>query len=182
MTLLVIGILLWMGAHLFKRIMPDARAALGSKGQGLVALALVASIVLMVLGYRGAECVNVWYPPSYMTHVNNLLVLIGIWAMSPAGTKGMLLSRVRHPMLMGFRLWALSHLLVNGDQASIVLFGGLLIWGVVEVVVINRAEPDWTPRTDGSLAKDGMFFVASLVLMAAIGYVHGLIGPSPFPG
>ena len=182
MTLLVIGILLWMGAHLFKRIMPDARAALGSKGQGLVALALVASIVLMVLGYRGAEFVNVWYPPSYMTHVNNLLVLIGIWAMSPAGTKGMLLSRVRHPMLMGFRLWALSHLLVNGDQASIVLFGGLLIWGVVEVVVINRAEPDWTPRTDGSLAKDGMFFVASLVLMAAIGYVHGLIGPSPFPG
>ena len=180
MTLMVIGILLWFGAHLFKRVMPEARAALGSKGQGLVAVALLASVALMVVGYRAAPFVDVWFPPSYLTHVNNLLVLIGIWAMSPAGTKGMLLSRVRHPMLMGFRLWALAHLLVNGDQASVVLFGGLLIWGVVEVVVINRAEPDWTPRKDGSLAKDGMFFVASIVLMGVIGMIHGLVGPSPF--
>ena len=182
MTLMVIGILLWIGAHLFKRVMPEARAALGSKGQGLVAVTLLASVVLMVVGYRGAEFVNVWFPPSYLTHVNNLLVLVGIWAMSPAGTKGLLLSRVRHPMLMGFRLWAVAHLLVNGDMASIVLFGGLLAWGVIEVVVINRAEPDWSRRKDGSLAKDGMFFVASIVLLAAIGYVHGLVGPSPFPG
>ncbi|KAE9632689.1 NnrU family protein [Parasedimentitalea maritima] len=182
MTLMVIGILLWIGAHLFKRVMPEARASLGNKGQGLVALTLLASVVLMVVGYRAAPFVNVWVPPSYLTHVNNLLVLVGIWAMSPAGTKGMLLSRVRHPMLMGFRLWALAHLLVNGDQASIVLFGGLLAWGVIEVVVINRAEPDWTRRKDGSLAKDGMFFAASIVLLTVIGYVHSLVGPSPFPG
>ena len=62
------------------------------------------------------------------------------------------------------------------------LFGGLLAWVPVQMVAINRAEPAWTPRTGGSLGKDGMFLVASVLLLLIIGYVHGLIGPSPFPG
>ncbi|MGR3617639.1 MAG: NnrU family protein [Paracoccaceae bacterium] len=179
--ILTVGVALWWAAHLFKRVAPARRAAMGDKGRGLVALAILASVVLMIIGYRMAPFVPVWTPPTYMVHINNLLVLIGIWAMSPAGTKGKILSGIRHPMLMGFRLWALAHLLVNGDAASLVLFGGLLAWGVAEIKVINAADPDWKPRTDGSIAKDGMFFVASIVLLGVIGYVHGLIGPSPFP-
>ena len=82
----------------------------------------------------------------------------------------------------GFGLWAFAHLLVNGDVASLILFGGLLLWAVMEIVVINRAEPDWTPTETGSIAKDGMFLVASLVLMAAIGWVHTWLGYFPFGG
>ena len=180
--LLILGVALWWAAHLFKRVMPAQRAAMGNAGRGVVALALVASIVLMVIGYRATDFIYVWAPPSFMVHINNLLVLIAIWMMSPAGQKGLLLNKVRHPMLAGFKAWALAHLLVNGDLASIVLFGGLLAWAVVEVIVINKSEPDWTPGKPGTLAKDAMFFVASIVLLAVIGYVHGLLGPSPFPG
>ena len=179
--ILILGIVLWWAAHLFKRVRPEQRAAMGDKGRGPVTLAIVAGVVLMVIGYKLTPFIYVWAPPAFTIHLNNVLVLVAIWMMSPAGTKGKILSKVRHPMLMGFRTWAMAHLLVNGDLASMVLFGGLLLWGMVEVVVINKAEPEWSPRTDGSIAKDGMFFVASIVLLVIIGYVHGLVGPVPFP-
>ncbi len=181
-VLLILGVALWWTAHLFKRLMPARRAAMGDAGKGAVAGALVVSILLMIFGFRMTDFIHVWAPSSFMIHINNLLVLIAIWMMSPAGTKGRLLNKVRHPMLGGFKLWAFAHLLVNGDLASIILFGGLLSWAVVEVIVINKSEPDWTPGEPGTYGKDAMFFVASIVLLGVIGYIHGLVGPSPFPG
>ncbi|MBO9478350.1 hypothetical protein J7382_12460 [Shimia sp. R11_0] len=183
MTLLVLGVLLWAAAHLFKRALPDVRAGMGDKGKALVALAIAVSIVLMVIGYRMAEVEDVlWIAPSFAYHVNNLLVLIAIFMMSPAPRKGRLLNKMRHPMLTGFALWAAAHLWVNGDMPSLILFGGLLLWALVEMQVINKAEGAWSPSETGTIAKDGMFFVASILLMGVIGYIHGLIGPNPFGG
>ena len=105
MTLLVLGVLLWAGAHFFKRAMPGVREPMGDKGKGIVALLLVLSIVLMTLGYRGAEVTDtLWSTPSFAKHINNLVVLIAIFMMSPAPRKGKLLNGVRHPMLIGFAL------------------------------------------------------------------------------
>lgn len=179
--LLILGVGLWWAAHMFKRIAPGARAAMGNSGKGAVAAALALSILLMIFGFRATPYADVWTPPAFTIHINNLLVLIAIWMMSPAGQKGRILNTVRHPMLIGFGLWALAHLLVNGDLASIVLFGGLLAWSVAEIAVINRAEPNWAPGEPGSLAKDGMFFLASVVLLGVIGMIHGWLGYWPFP-
>lgn len=182
MTLLVIGILLWIGAHLFKRVVPDMRASIGGKGKGLVAVALVGAIVLMVLGYRSMEFIPVWEPAPFLKHINNLAVLFALYLTSPGPSKGAIFYKMRHPMLIGFKLWAAAHLLVNGDLASIILFGGLLAWAVIEVIVINRSEPNWMPNAKGTIVKDAMFFGISVLLLVVIGYVHGLVGPSPFPG
>ena len=182
MALLVLGVLLWTAAHFFKRVAPGVRKGMGDRGRGAVALAILVSIVLMVLGFQWAPVVDVWYPPSWTLHINNLLVLIAIYLMSPAPKKGKLLNGMRHPMLAGMKAWALAHLLVNGDLASIILFGGLLAWAVAEVIIINRAEPNWTPGAPGTIAKDAMFLVASLVLLVIIGLIHGWLGPYPFPG
>ncbi|WP_095587259.1 NnrU family protein [Actibacterium ureilyticum] len=182
MVILIAGVALWALAHLFKRVLPDRRAALGDKGKGAVALALLLSVLLMIFGYRIADFVPLWSGPTWLVHLNNLAVLIALYMMSPAPKKGALLNNVRHPMLIGFVLWAGAHLLVNGDLASLILFGGLGAWALVEIAVINRAEPAWAPGPKGSIAKDGMFFVASILLLGVIGYIHGLIGPSPFPG
>ncbi|UAB89285.1 NnrU family protein [Ruegeria sp. SCSIO 43209] len=181
-VLLILGVALWWAAHLFKRAMPEPRAAMGDAGKGVVALALVASVLLMIFGYRMTDFIYVWAPPTFLIHVNNLLVLIAFYLASPAGTKGRLLNKVRHPMLGGFKLWAFAHLLVNGDLASIILFGGLLAWAIVEVIVINKSEPDWAPGEPGTYGKDAMFFVGSIVLLGVVGYIHGLVGPSPFGG
>ncbi|WP_425043264.1 NnrU family protein [Primorskyibacter sp. S87] len=179
--LLILGVAFWWGAHLFKRVAPERRAAMGDGGRGAVALGIVAGIVLMVIGFRMTPFIHVWSPPSFMIHLNNLLVLIAIWMMSPAGEKGLILNKMRHPMLAGFGVWAIAHLLVNGDMASIILFGGLLVWALVEVSVINKDEPDWTPGEPGTLGKDAMFMAGSVVLLAVIGYVHGWLGYWPFP-
>ncbi len=180
MALLALGIFLWWAAHLFKRVAPGVRGPMGDSGKGKVALAIAASLVLMTVGYRSSESFDLWLAPEFFRHINNLAVLIAIFMMSPAPKKGVLLNGMRHPMLVGFILWAAAHLLVNSDPASILLFGGLGAWAIVEIIVINRAEPEWTRPEKGSIAKDGMFFVASIVLMGVIGMIHGLVGPSPF--
>lgn len=180
--LLIFGVAIWWGAHLFKRAAPDLRARLGEPAKGVVSVALVSAIVLMVFGYRGTEFIPVWYPPTFMVHINNLLMLIAIFLLSPAPKRGKLLYGMRHPMLIGFKTWATAHLLVNGDLASIVMFGGLLAWALVEVIVINRSEPGWQkPTEQGTIGKDAMFFAGSIVLLAVIGYIHNWLGAWPFP-
>lgn len=181
-VLLILGVALWWAAHLFKRVAPARRAALGDRGKGMVALAIVGSIVLMILGYRATPFVFVWSPPTFMVHINNLLMLIAIYMLSPAPKRGALLNGMRHPMLTGFGIWAVAHLLVNGDMASVVMFGGLLVWALAEMRIINAAEPNWTRPASGTLAKDAMFLVGSVVLLVVIGYIHSWLGPWPFPG
>ncbi len=179
---LIAGVALWWGAHLLKRIAPARRAAMGDPGKGAVAVAIGLGIVLMVIGYRGAAFIPVWQPPAFMVHINNLGMLIAIYMLSPAPKRGKVLAGMRHPMLTGFSIWAVVHLLVNGDLASIILFGGLLIWAVLTARVINAAEPDWSPsNTTGSLAKDGMFMAGSVILLGVIGFVHNWLGVWPFP-
>jgi uncharacterized membrane protein len=186
MTLLVIGVALWWVAHLFKRLAPGPRAALsdrmGDASKGVLAVALVVSIVLMVIGYRSAEFIPVWSPPGWTLHLNNLLMLVAIALLGLGNSKSRLNGIMRHPMTTGFGVWAFAHLLVNGDLASVILFGGLLAWAVVTPRVINRAVPDWTPPPKGNSAGDVKLIVITLVLYAVIAGIHTWLGYWPFPG
>ena len=179
--ILVLGVGLWWAAHLFKRVAPERRAALGDPGKGAVAAAIGVGIVLMVIGYRGVDFIPVWFPPSFMVHINNTLMIIAIYMLSPAPKRGKLISGMRHPMLTGFSIWAISHLLVNGDLASILLFGGLLIWAVLTARIINSEEPEWQRGPAGTYAKDGMFLAGAVILLGVIGMIHNWLGVWPFP-
>jgi len=180
MLLLILGVLLWAAAHFFKRAMPDARARMGDAGKGAVAAALAASILLMIFGYRMAEGAFFWGRHPATVGINNLLMVVALYLTSPGPKKGALLYRMRHPMLTGFLLWCVAHLLVNGDVPSFVLWGGLGIWAVAEMIVINRAEPDWTPPAKGSIGKDLMFLAISVVLLLVIGWIHTWLGYPAF--
>ncbi|MCR8827410.1 NnrU family protein [Pseudosulfitobacter koreensis] len=180
MTLLILGVLLWVAAHFFKRALPAPRAAMGNAGRGAVTVAVALSIVLMVIGYRAADGAFFWGRHPATTGINNLMMIAALYFVSPGPRKGALFYSLRHPMLTGFALWAAAHLLVNGDVPSFVLFGGLLVWSLAEMVVINRAEPNWTPPPKGSIAKDGMFLGAALVLLVVIGAIHAWLGYNPF--
>ncbi|WP_289040577.1 NnrU family protein [uncultured Aliiroseovarius sp.] len=182
MTILIIGIALWYAGHFWKRALPARHAAMGDKAKGASALILVVSIVVMVIGYRSVESYDLFAYPSFLKHINNLAILFAIYFMSPGPSKGALFYKMRHPMLTGFIIWSVAHIVVNPDFASIILFGALTIWAVAEIIVINRAEPDWTPHPKGTIAKDGMFLAASAILTVIIGYIHGLLGPAVFGG
>jgi len=180
MIWLALGVFLWWDAHLFKRIAPAARAKMGNAGKGLIALWLVLSVVLMVIGYRAAEPTYLWYIPGAV-HLTDLLMAVAVVLLGVGNSKSRLRGKLRHPMLWGVVVWAVSHLLANGDVPSLVLFGGLGLWALVEMVVINRAEPAPAPFTEGTAAGDVRLLAIALVLYVVIILIHGWIGPSPVP-
>jgi uncharacterized membrane protein len=180
MTLLIAGLALWYIGHFWKRALPRAHDNMGQRAKGFSAALILIGIVFMVIGYRFTESYDQWAYPPALRHVNNLLVLVAIYFTSPGPSKGALFYKMRHPMLTGFIIWAVAHIMVNPDMASFILFGALTLWAVLEMLVINRAEPNWTPNPKGTITKDAMFFVASIVLLAIIGYIHGLVGPYAF--
>lgn len=180
MTLIILGLLLWWGAHLFKRLTPARRAALGDAGKGLVTVGVLAGLVLMVVGYRGVEHIDLWYPPAFLTHVNNLLMLLAVYLFAASGMKTRITRVIRHPQLTAVKTWAVAHLLVNGDLASVILFGGLLAWAVVEVILINRAEPQPVPNPPAPAGKEIGAVLGALLATAAIGWVHDWLGVWPY--
>ena len=183
MALLILGMILWVGAHYFKRLMPDQRAALGDKGKGVIAVALVVSLVLIIIGYRGAAFIDVWYPPSFLTHINNLLMVLAFWVYGSSAAKGAKAwpaNKTRHPQLMAVKIWATAHLLGNGDLSSIILFGGMLAWAVGSVILINKAEPDWTPPPAAGKATYIRLIVITAVVFVIVVGIHSWLGVSPF--
>ena len=181
MIWLVLGLLLWIGFHLFKRIAPRARKGMGRSGKGLVAAASIIGIVLMVIGYKMTAPTFLYALPMWAWHVNNLLMVIAVLLFGLGHSKSRLNGALRHPMLTAVVLWAVAHLLVNGDVPSLVLFGGLGLWALAEMVVINRAQPVWVPPKRGNLMGDIRFLAISIVLFIVIVVVHSLVGPSPLP-
>ena len=182
MVWLIAGVVLWWGAHLFKRMAPDLRAGMGDRGKGPVALLLLVSVVLMVIGYRAAEYVPVYTPLPGIGHLNNAAMLVAVYLYGVNGTKGTLYTRMRHPMLWGTVIWAVAHLLVNGDRASLVLFGGIGIWAVLTMILINRAGPWLRPVAGRGLKGDAMNLAGTLVLYGLIAAVHIWLGHNPFMG
>lgn len=180
MILLVLGVVLWSVTHLFKRIAPDRRAAMGPKGKAIVALVLVASVLMMIFGYRSADGAVFWGRSPALVGINNLLVLVAFYLFAAAGMKVRVGRILRHPQLTGFVLWSVGHILVNGDMASFVLWGGLLIWAHLEIVLINRAEPGWTRPEPAPVRKEAIAVAAALVVFAVVAAIHNWLGYQTF--
>lgn len=175
---LVLGVALWSGAHLFKRVAPERRAAMGDRARGMVAIGIVASVVLMWWGYGSVNGgPGLWYRTPALTGINNLLVLIAFYLFAASGAKTWLGQKMRHPQLVGVKTWALAHLLVNGDAPSIILFGGLLAWAVVEVILINR-QTEWTRPAvvETSARKEIIAVAATVVLYGVVAWLHMWFG------
>lgn len=181
MTLLILGVALWWLAHLFKRLAPGLRAPMGDAGKGAVALALLVSLVLMVVGYRqtpvAADLVS--FPGN--GHLNNTLMLIALIVFGAGMAKGALWTKIRHPMLWGTVLWALAHLVVHNDLASLILFGGIGAWALVAMAAVNAAGP-WVRPVSGGAKRDFVEIVIAVVMYGAIVGIHMALGMNPFLG
>lgn len=187
MTLLIIGLILWMGIHFFKRLAPAFRASLDELfgdglAKGIIAVGLVGSVILMVMGYRAAPIIPIWQPIAGIGHLNNLLMLIAVIMLGMGSSKGVSRTWLRHPMLLGVGVWAVAHLLVNGDQASLVLFGGMIIWVILQIIIVNRAVGPWVRPEAGPISGDIKLIVIGLVMFVVIAGLHVFAGKNPFLG
>lgn len=180
MLVLILGVLIWALAHLFKRIAPAARANMGDKAKGPVALLSLAGIVLMVIGYRMWDGSVYWGRSPAMVGINNLLMLFAVYLFAASGMKTWITSKIRHPQLTGVKTWAIAHLLVNGDMPSFVLFGGLLTWAVIEVILINRQAKPAKNTGPFPVGKEIGAAVGAVVVFAAIAGVHYWLGYPAF--
>ena len=186
MTLLVLGILLWSGAHLFPRAAPEAwagvTASLGAgPSRGVIAAVIGLGLVLMVIGYRGSPFTALYDPPAWTIHLNNLMMLAAVALLGMGRSKGRARAWLRHPMLTGVIVWAAAHLLVNGDLASLVLFGGLAIWAVASILLINATAGPWQRPEPGPPSGDIRLAVIAVVLYLVIAGIHTWLGYWPFP-
>lgn len=184
MLQLLLGLLLFVGIHLWKRVAPASRARWGDRGKLVVTVVSILGIVLMARGYGAwAATSPIWWGRTpAMTGINNLLVLVAVYLFAASGMKTRITRVVRHPQLTAVVIWAVAHLLVNGDLRSVVLFGGLGIWALAEMALVSRAEPLWPKPAPAPVAKEVTAVVAAVVAYAVIGLVHGWIGPWPFGG
>lgn len=181
MLILISGVALWWAAHWFQYIAPEKRTALGDdRGRFVVVVGLLLSIVLMVIGYRAADGAFFWGRTPALVGINNLLMLLAVYLFAAAGMKTRVARKMRHPMLAGFKAWALAHLLVNGDVESFILFGGLLAWAVATVIKVNRSEPEWAPPAEAPVKKEIMALVGTVLVFGGIAMVHIWLGYNPF--
>ncbi|MDJ0941073.1 MAG: NnrU family protein [Woeseiaceae bacterium] len=188
MTLLIVGVLLWSVVHLFPAIAAGPReqlvVKLGLKPyKGLFALAIVVSLVLIVLGWRSAELAPVYAPPFYGSPIVTGLMVVSMVLFAAASAPGNIKRRIRHPMLTGAMVWAIAHLLANGDNRSVVLFGGLGVWALLSILFINRRDGAWENKPAAvDVSKDIMTIVGAIVVFAVIVYFHETVfGVSAIP-
>lgn len=187
MTLLIAGVGLWWVAHLFKRLAPGPRRALDDRmgdgaARGLFAGLILLSVVLMYFGYTRALTDNVYSPPAWGRHANNLLMLIAFITFGMGMSKGVLWTRLRHPMLTGVVIWSLAHLLVRGDLASLVLFLGLGLWAIVAMLLINQREGGWVRPRAGAAKRDVALVAIATASYGVVAWIHMALGYPVFPG
>jgi len=180
MTLLILGLLLWSAVHFWKRVAPAHRAKFGDAGKGIVAVGSVFAIVLMVFGYGAADSSAYWSRSSALTGINNLLMLLAFYLFAASGKGTRVTRAIRHPQLSAVLVWMIAHLLVNGDTRSFVLFGGLGLWAVAEMVLINRAEGPRGAYHAPPIKSEIIAVVATLVVFTVVVGIHTWLGYNLF--
>lgn len=190
MTLLILGLVLFLGAHSVRIFANDWRsrqiARLGEKGwKGLYTLVSIAGFVLIIWGFGMARLqpVLLYVPPMWLRHLNALFTLIAFILVVAAYVPGNhFKAKLGHPMLAGVKTWAFGHLLATGMLHDVVLFGAFLVWAVVDFISARRRDrAAGVGYPAGTLKGDVIVLVAGVVAWAVFAFwLHGwLIGVKP---
>ena len=180
MYALILGIVVFLGAHSAKAF-PALRAGLisGFGDMGYKVLHSVVSLVgfvLLVWGfgqYRSGGLIPVWNPPEGMRHLTMTLMwfaFVALACMNPA--PGRIRGWLRHPMLVAIKIWALAHLLVNGDLGGIVLFGSFLAWAVFDRILAKRHGDLGAVRVAAFTRADATALIAGTIAYVAMLFLH----------
>jgi len=155
---LVLAAAVFVASHLALPV-PGVRARLVERlGEwGYLGFYSALSIVLllwMVAAFVAAPAVQLWQPPTGLRHLALTLVFLGVMLAVVGYTQrnptAVVLDRfaaggptgvtrvTRHPVMWGVGLWAVAHLLANGDARASILFGGFAVLAFAGTVLIDR--------------------------------------------
>lgn len=175
MTLFLAGLAVFFGAHLFSTFRSreegrDLKQKLGyATYMGLYSLISLIGLVLIVQGYAAMRPSEVLYvPPVWMQHINLLLMVPALILLVASNMPaGKIKVATKHPMLAAVKLWALGHLLANGELNSVILFGSFLVYAVIDRIAVKK-RGDNGPAGPGDVKWDIAAVVVGLALYGAI--------------
>ncbi len=191
MTILILGLLLFLGTHSVRIVAEDWRARqIARLGLGhwklLYSAIAVATLALVVWGYgmTRVDPIVVWNPPAWTRHAAALLTLPAFVLIAAAYVPGnRIKAALHHPMILGIKVWALAHLIANGRLGDVVLFGSFLVWAILDFKAARTRDlAAGTRYAAGSLRQDAIAIALGLALWAAIAFwLHAWItGVRPF--
>ena len=173
MTTLIAGLVLFLGMHSFSIVAAPLRDRLAAKSElgwkAVYSIVSIAGFVLIIQGYSeariGAEVL--YTTPRWLWHVASLFMLPTFILFIAPYFPGRISTAAKHPQLVAVKLWAFSHLLINGSVPDVLLFGSLLAWGVVDRISMKRREQRALPGLPKSGINDIVIIVVGLALYAA---------------
>lgn len=190
MAILILGLVLFLGVHSIRIVADGWRTAtIGRVGElpwkAVYALLSIVGFVLIVWGFGLArqQPVQLWMPPRGMRHLASLLTLIAFILLAATYVpRNAIKARLHHPMVLSVKVWALAHLLANGNLAHMVLFGAFLVWAVLSFRAARaRDRAAGTVYPAGTAAGTGITVVVGAAAWAVFAFwAHGyLIGIRP---
>ncbi len=194
MMLLIVGLILFLGVHLLPTS-PDLRAGLqarlGTNGyKAVFSLLSLAGLIVIVLGYHKLQLHPgknpiLWNPPGWTRHFAAGLMLPAMVLLVASVIPSRIRTTIRHPMLSAIKIWALAHLISNGDLGGVLLFGSYLAFAVYDRISVKRrgALGPLGNAKPPSVVNDVIVIVLSIALYAALlfGGHAWLFGVSPLP-
>lgn len=192
MTMLIIGLVLFLGIHSVRIFAEGWRTAQitrhGANGwKGLYTAVSIAGFVLLVWGFGLARHNThaLWTTvPKGMNHLAALLTWLSFVLLTAAYVpRNGIKARLHHPMVLGVKVWAFAHLLANNTVADLVLFGSFLVWAVLSFRAARaRDRAAGTVYPAGMLSRTLITVVVGTLAWAGFAFwLHGpLIGVRPF--
>lgn len=193
MTILITGLVLFFGLHIFSAIRSrdpgkDLKVKLGyGPFMGIYSLISLIGFVLIVFGFGAARGAGIVYtPPAGLAHINLLLTIPALILLVASQVPAGHIKKVtKHPMLLAIKLWAVGHLLANGELNSVLLFGSFLAYAIFDRIMVKR-RGDNGPGPDATLnpMMDVVSVIVGIGAWAAIAmWLHPILfGAVAMPG
>lgn len=179
MLILIIGLLLFFAVHSISIVNESWRDTLvnkmGEKGyKGAYSLLSFIGFGLIVWGYglARADPVLLYIPPLWLRHIAFLLLIPVFPLLFAVYLPGKIKAKLKHPMLVAIKLWALAHLMANGMLADLLLFAGFLIWAIIDRISVKKRIERAVPILATGKYNDLIAIVAGLSLY--LGFLFGL--------
>ena len=193
MTLLILGLILFLGMHSIRICAEGFRSAqvarFGLLGwKAIYSVISLLGFVLIIYGYGEARLspVVIWNPPVWTRHLAALLTIPAFILLAAAYVPGTRIKqKVGQPMVISVKVWAFAHLLANGMLADVLLFGSFLAWAVADTISANRRDrAAGITYAAGPLSRDiGAVLIGLVAWVVFALWLHGpLIGVRPFGG
>ena len=189
MLLFILGLLLFFGIHMLP-FYPEYRAQLIEKfdtdtidGEGMYKIIFsvisLLGLIFVGIGKGSMGFASLWDIPIFFRYIAVIFILLSFILIVAAYLPNNIKRYVPHPMLTGIIIWGVTHLIINGDVASIILFGSFVVYSVVAIKLANRSESNESSEQDTQetipVVKDGIVIGIAIVGFLILFWLHKLL-------